>query len=94
MDEGHWERLKSGYPVGARVTGRVKVAFQHGVFLEVDGDPEARVFVDLLSYDPGGTSAGGGLPGVGELVTGVVADRVDRDRQLRVRVGPPWRSSE
>ncbi|MFA7768706.1 hypothetical protein [Streptomyces sp. NRRL S-448] len=80
--------------MGARVTGRVKVKFQHGVFLELDEDPEARVFIDVLSYNPGGTTRSDGLPAVGELVTGVVADLVDRDQQLRVRVGPPWWRSE
>ncbi|MFG2485809.1 hypothetical protein ACGFSI_24010 [Streptomyces virginiae] len=94
MSDGPWVHLKSRYPMGALVTGRVKVKFQHGVFLELDENPEARVFVDLLSYNPGGTGGSEGLPAVGEFVTGVVADLVDRDRQLRVRVGPPWRGSE
>ncbi|MFJ7776249.1 hypothetical protein [Streptomyces yangpuensis] len=85
-----WAETKSHYPVGTRVTGRVKVKFQHGVFLELDGDPEVRAFMDLLSYNPEDTARGGSLPEIGELVTGSVAQLVDRDQQLRIRVGPPF----
>ncbi|MER6448841.1 hypothetical protein [Streptomyces venezuelae] len=49
--------------------------------------------IDLLAYNPCGSSTGCGLPVVGDHVTGVVVGRVDRDRQLRVRVGSPWGSS-
>lgn len=40
-----WREIKATYPIGARVTGMVKVKFQHGVFLELDGAPEVRAFV-------------------------------------------------
>ncbi|MFF2790163.1 hypothetical protein ACFVT6_25990 [Streptomyces sp. NPDC058049] len=90
-----WEEIKSTYPTGARVTGAVKVKFQHGVFLELDGAPEVRAFVDLLSYNPNGAMQGFGLPEVGEIITGVVAELVDRDQQLRIRVGAPfWENSD
>ncbi|MFD9522246.1 hypothetical protein [Streptomyces sp. NPDC059979] len=95
MSEEAWREIKIRYPVGACVTGKVEVKFQHGVFLELDGAPEVRAFVDLLSYNPDGIARGGGLPEVGELVTGSVAELVDRDQQLRIRVGAPfWESTD
>ncbi|MFE9929912.1 hypothetical protein [Streptomyces sp. NPDC005533] len=95
MADKTWGEIKARYPLGAGVTGRVKAKFQHGVYLEIDGTPEARVFVDLLSYNPDGDTKGGGLPEIGEVVAGVVAEQVDRDQQLRVRVGRPfWESSD
>ncbi|MER5514203.1 hypothetical protein [Streptomyces sp. NPDC002763] len=54
--------------------------------------------VDLLSYNPDGTindpeAPPVPLPEVGETVQGTVAMHVDRDRQIRIRVGVPcWES--
>ncbi|WP_030761570.1 MULTISPECIES: hypothetical protein [unclassified Streptomyces] len=95
MGDKTWGEIKDRYPLGADVTGRVKVKFQHGVFLELDDTPEARAFIDLLSYNPDDGPKDGGLPEVGEVVTGVVAELVDRDQQLRIRVGRPfWESTD
>jgi hypothetical protein len=51
-----------------------------------------------MSYDPDGTSNGPDappvpLPEAGDPVEGVVAMLVDRDRQIRVRAGAPFRES-
>ncbi|MGW7328263.1 hypothetical protein ACWGIU_06530 [Streptomyces sp. NPDC054840] len=95
MSKAPWRETKVRYHVGTCVTGRVRVKFQHGVFLELDGDPEVRAFVDLLSYNPDEAVREGALPEVGALVTGIVAHLVDRDRQLRIRVGPPfWENAD
>jgi ribosomal protein S1 len=96
--EEAWEAAKKRYPVGSAAQGRVKDRFPFGVFLELDDAPGVNGFVDLLSYNPDGTindpeAPPVPLPEVGETVEGTVAMHVDRDRQIRVRVGAPfWES--
>jgi len=90
-----WETAKTRYPVGSTARGRVKDQFPFGVFLELDDAPGVNGFIDLLSYNPDGTINDPAappvpLPEVGEVVEGVVAMHVDRDRQIRVRVGPAY----
>lgn len=90
-NENAWREVKSAYPVGSPICGRVKVRYPHGVFLEVDDLPEATVFVDVVSYNPGDVvSKPVRLPEVGESVEGIVVQYVERDRQVRVRVGAPF----
>ncbi|MFJ4831419.1 hypothetical protein ACIP79_16065 [Streptomyces sp. NPDC088747] len=95
MSEESWEAAKRRYPVGSPARGRVKDRFDFGVFLELDEAPEVHGFVDLLSYNPDGTindpdAPPAPLPEVGDIVEGVVAVHVDRDRQIRIRVGRPY----
>ncbi|MER6628880.1 hypothetical protein ABT301_11640 [Streptomyces sp. NPDC000987] len=90
-----WETAKRRYPVGSTARGRVKDRFPFGVFLELDDAPGINGFVDLLSYNPDGTindpeAPPVPLPEVGEVVEGIVAMHVDRDRQIRLRVGPAY----
>ncbi|WP_316778968.1 hypothetical protein [Streptomyces sasae] len=93
-----WEAAKRRYPLGSAARGRVKDRFPFGVFLELDEAPGVNGFVDLLSYNPDGTindpeAPPVPLPEVGETVEGIVAMHVDRDRQIRIRVGAPfWES--
>ncbi|MFJ8793345.1 hypothetical protein [Streptomyces sp. NPDC102462] len=93
-----WEAAKRRYPLGAAASGRVKDRFPFGVFLELDDAPGVHGFLDLLSYNPDGTindpdAPPVPLPEVGERVEGVVAMHVDRDHQIRIRVGSPfWES--
>ncbi|MEW2299401.1 hypothetical protein AB0958_05335 [Streptomyces sp. NPDC006655] len=85
-------------PGGGAARGKVKDRFPFGVFLDLDDAPGVNGFVDLLSYNPDGTiddpeAPPVPLPEVGETVTGTVAMHVDRDRQIRIRVGAPfWES--
>ncbi|WP_328670902.1 hypothetical protein [Streptomyces sp. NBC_00328] len=96
--EQSWEGAKRTYPLGSVAQGRVKDRFPYGVFLELDDAPGVNGFLDLVSYNPDGTLNDPEippvpLPQVGDRVEGVVADHVDRDRQIRIRVGPPfWES--
>jgi ribosomal protein S1 len=89
--ENAWHEAKIAYPVGSLISGRVKVRYPYGVFLEVEDLPEVTVFVDVVSYNPGNSASEPvQLPEVGEPVEGVVVQHVDRDRQVRVRVGIPF----
>ncbi|MEV0639678.1 hypothetical protein AB0I77_33035 [Streptomyces sp. NPDC050619] len=96
--EETWEAAKRRYPVGSDAHGRVKARFPFGVFVELDAAPGCNGFIDLLSYNPDGTindlaAPAVPLPEVGEIVEGIVAIHVDRDRQIRIRVGAPfWES--
>ncbi|MFI1565066.1 hypothetical protein ACH4ZX_18775 [Streptomyces sp. NPDC020490] len=98
MAEDVWGTAKRRYPVGSTARGRVEARLPFGVFLELDDAPGVNGFVDLLSYNPDGTindpaAPPAALPEVGEVVEGIVTVHVDRDRQIRLRVGPAfWKS--
>ncbi|MGW7102527.1 hypothetical protein [Streptomyces sp. NPDC054838] len=95
-DEPSWENIKQAHPLGAQRRGRVRARFPFGVFLEIEQDPAVKVFMDVASYAPD-TNPGDvvPLPPVGSIVEGVVVDHVDRDQQIRIRVGqPPWEVNE
>ncbi|TFE48155.1 hypothetical protein E3E14_18865 [Streptomyces sp. ICN441] len=87
-----WQEAKQRYPVGTRARGQVKAKFNFGVFLTLDGAPDVNGFVDLSSYNPSTTEKGAptSLPEVGETVEGTVVDLIDRDKQIRIRVGTPF----
>ncbi|MER5929829.1 hypothetical protein [Streptomyces sp. NPDC002054] len=88
MNEAMWEAVKQAHPIGSQLTGRVQARFPFGVFLGVEGEPQLKVFMDIVSYLPQAASNSvTPLPEVGELVEGVVADFSDRDQQIRIRVG-------
>ncbi|MFI1938284.1 hypothetical protein ACH44C_14035 [Streptomyces purpureus] len=85
-----WQKAKEKYPVGSIARGVVKARFNFGVFLELQEAPAVKGFVDIVSYNPGGETPVA-LPDVGETVEGTVVSLVDRDQQIRLRVGPaPW----
>ncbi|MER5706233.1 hypothetical protein [Streptomyces sp. NPDC002122] len=90
-----WQKAKESYPVGSTARGVVKARFNVGVFLELEEAPAVKGFVDIVSYNPGGSNreAQAPLPGVGETVEGTVVSLVDRDQQIRLQVGPQsWES--
>ncbi|MGW0419790.1 hypothetical protein [Streptomyces sp. NPDC003015] len=94
-DEKEWQRAKEIYTVGSRATGVVVAHFPFGFFVQLDEVSNVKGFVDIISYNPRGVSPGPeGWPAVGERVDGVVADLVDRDHQVRIRVGHPSEKSE
>ncbi|MFF5005513.1 hypothetical protein ACFY3G_22165 [Streptomyces phaeochromogenes] len=90
-DEESWVEAKLRYPAGSNARGRVKARFQFGVFLELDDAPGALGFLDIASYRPDPLADEPvPLPEVGEFVEGVVAIHVDRDKQIKIRVGRPF----
>ncbi|MFF3762661.1 hypothetical protein ACFYYR_00980 [Streptomyces sp. NPDC001922] len=91
-----WQHAKERYPLGSTARGVVKVQFNFGVFLELEHAPEVNGFIDLASYSPSGAGEGEKipLPGVGETVEGAVVRLVDRDQQIRLRVGAPFWEGE
>ncbi|MFF2524887.1 hypothetical protein [Streptomyces liangshanensis] len=95
-DSDTWQDAKNRYPLGSSARGVVEARFAFGVFLELDGAPGAKGFVDLISYRPAGVGAEtpAALPEVGEVVEGTVVSLVDRDHQIRIRVGAPFWEDE
>lgn len=90
-DEDSWVEAKRRYPAGSNVRGQVKARFQFGVFLEIEDAPGVIGFLDIVSYKPDPLAQEPvPLPEVGEFVDGVVAIHVDRDQQIRIRVGRPF----
>nr|WSZ96946.1 hypothetical protein OH820_15870 [Streptomyces sp. NBC_00857] len=87
-----WQEAKKKYPVGSTARGVVKARFNFGVFLELTDAPGVKGFIDLISYRPAGAEedAPVALPEIGETVEGTVASLVDRDQQIRIRVGSPF----
>lgn len=93
--EEEWRHVKELYKVGSRAAGVVEAHFPFGFFVKLDDAPNTKGFIDIISYNPRGESPGPeGWPKVGERIDGVVADLVDRDRQVRIRVGPPLITKE
>ncbi|MFI0907078.1 hypothetical protein ACH4TE_26705 [Streptomyces sioyaensis] len=87
--EEEWQRAKEIYAIGSRASGMVVAHRSFGFFVKLDKSPTVMAFVDIVSYNPQGLSLGpSNWPKVGEPVEGVVADLVDRDHQVRLRVGP------
>ncbi|MFE9901626.1 hypothetical protein [Streptomyces achromogenes] len=86
--EKQWEEAKSLYPLGAEVQATVKVKFPFGVFLELPGAPEVTGFLDIASYNPTTGPDPAPLPDAGSPVDVVVSFHNERDKQIRVRVGP------
>ncbi|WEH34769.1 hypothetical protein PZB75_16270 [Streptomyces sp. AM 4-1-1] len=95
-DSNAWENAKKSHPVGSRIRGTVRARFDFGAFLELEGTPDIKGFIDVISYRPDGTGrdVAASLPGVGDTVEGTVASLVDRDQQIRIRVGSPFWQGE
>ncbi|MFD9381063.1 hypothetical protein ACFWBH_37095 [Streptomyces sp. NPDC059999] len=88
MNDSEWDDAKRAYPLGTIVRARVAAMFQFGLFLEVDQGVPAKFFLDIASYAPEKISdTPEPLPHVGEMVEGTVVSQVDRDQQIRIRVG-------
>jgi ribosomal protein S1 len=91
-DSEPWQHAKALYPVGENIRGTVEVRFPFGVVLELSGvAPHIMGFIDIVSYNPiGNDQSVASLPNAGEIIEGVVAELVDRDQQVRIRVGHPF----
>lgn len=90
IDDEDWEASKSRFPIGSEVSVVVRQHMPFGMFVELPADPTASAFIDLASYHPGGQEVVDHTqwPSEGEAIDAIVADHVDRNRQIRLRVGP------
>ncbi len=75
-----WEATCRALPVGTLVTGEVVGRQPFGVFLTIDGVPDA---IGLAEIDTMPREAE--LPQLGERLHGQVVDHVDHNCQVRIR---------
>ncbi|MEU9864186.1 hypothetical protein AB0D99_25255 [Streptomyces sp. NPDC047971] len=76
-----WGATVAALPVGARVEGRVVGCRPFGVFLRIDGVPDAVGLADI-----GSMPAGACLPALGDRVSGQVVWHTDHNHQVRIRL--------
>lgn len=77
-----WAASVRVLPVGTHITGEVTLRVPFGVFLSVDGHPDALGLAEVASM-PSCME----LPAVGEPVSGEVVGHTDHNRQVRVALG-------
>ncbi|GAA5021727.1 S1 domain-containing protein [Streptomyces siamensis] len=77
-----WSATVSALPIGTRITGQVVDRRPFGVFLRIDGVPNALGLADIGSM-PHGLS----LPALGAQVSGEVVWHTDHNYQVRIRLG-------
>lgn len=75
-----WPDTVAALPTGATVSGRVIARMPFGVFLDLDGHPDALGFVEITGFP-----AGRELPAVGSAIEGVVVDHAAHNHQVRLR---------
>lgn len=75
-----WPEIKSALPVGERVRARVFAAMPFGVFVEIDGQPDALGMVEVATLPPGSE-----LPAIGVYLDLVVVNHAAHNWQVRVR---------
>ncbi|THA58147.1 hypothetical protein E6P78_30540 [Streptomyces sp. A0958] len=88
--EDAWDEAELRHLVGSKTHGVVRIRRPFGVFLELDGSPEVIEFLDIASYNSNPPVLD--LPEVGARVSVEVAFHDEQKRQIRVRVGEPFRS--
>lgn len=77
-----WSATVSALPVGTRITGQVVGRRPFGVFLRIDGVPNAVGLADIGSMPPGAR-----LPVLGAQITGEVVWHTDHNHEVRIRLG-------
>ncbi|MEU7715320.1 hypothetical protein AB0B03_25665 [Micromonospora chalcea] len=75
-----WRAIKAALPVGEQVRVRVLAAMPFGVFVEIDGQPDALGLLEITAIPRGGE-----LPAVGVYFDAVVADHTAHNWQVRLR---------
>jgi ribosomal protein S1 len=75
-----WPETAAALPVGTKVTGRVIARMPFGIFVEIDGHPDALGLMETPNFPRGAE-----LPTIGATVDGVVVDHVAHNWQLRLR---------
>ncbi|MFG3339912.1 phosphotransferase [Glycomyces sp. NPDC048151] len=89
--ETHWAASVRALPLEGRVKGRVYRRERFGIFIDLDGCPDAHGFADIA----GARCRHRGLPEVGARVSGWVRQHNDRNFQITVRldwaaIHDPW----
>ncbi|MET9262500.1 hypothetical protein [Amycolatopsis sp. NPDC004079] len=75
-----WAATIESLPVGTSITGKVIGRQRFGVFVRIDGVPDALGLVEVTAL-PCGTS----LPAVGDAVVGEVLWHAAHNHQIRIR---------
>lgn len=75
-----WPEIKSALPLGERVRVRVIAAMPFGVFVEIDGQPDALGLVEITTLPRGSE-----LPAIGAYLDLVVVDHAAHNWQVRLR---------
>ncbi len=76
-----WPATKAGLPIGTTVTGKVIGRQPFGVFVHIDGVPDALGLAEVFAA-PHDTVP----PPLGFLITGHVVDHADHNCQIRLRL--------
>ncbi|WP_422751222.1 hypothetical protein [Micromonospora sp. WMMD1219] len=75
-----WSAIKSALPVGERVHVRVLAAMPFGVFVEIDGQPDAVGLLEITALPRGSE-----LPAAGVYFDAVVVGHAAHNWQVRLR---------
>ncbi|MFE7358912.1 hypothetical protein ACFU8Q_38970 [Streptomyces sp. NPDC057543] len=76
-----WSATVSALPVGTRITGQVVGRRPFGVFIRIDGVPNAVGLADIGSMPPSAR-----LPALGAQITGEVVWHTDHNHEVRMRL--------
>nr|WP_243876055.1 barstar family protein [Streptomyces sp. 846.5] len=76
-----WSATRRELPVGAAITGEVIGRQPFGVFLRIDGHPDAIGLVEITTMPKDAV-----LPAIGERVTGEVIDHAEHNHQVRAKL--------
>ncbi|MEU4703007.1 hypothetical protein [Nonomuraea dietziae] len=76
-----WSASCQALPIGTLVTGRVIGRQPFGVFLRIDGVPDAIGLAEITAMP-----AGFELPGMGAEVAGEVIWHVEHNHQVKIRI--------
>ncbi|WP_432178252.1 hypothetical protein [Streptomyces sp. NBC_00063] len=76
-----WTATLAALPLGASVTGEVIARQPFGVFIRVDGVPNAMALAEIAAIPEEM-----GLPALGTHIRGEVIDHVEHNHQVRVRL--------
>ncbi|MFI5978536.1 hypothetical protein [Streptomyces sp. NPDC051452] len=76
-----WPATVSALPVGAAVTGKVIGRQPFGVFVQLDGVPDAVGLAEIFSSPPGTVP-----PPLGFAISGSVVDHAEHNYQVRLRL--------
>ena len=80
-----WSASRSTLPAGKRVQACVLVRMPFGVFVEIDGHPDALGLMEITTFPRGSK-----LPTVDGYLDAVVVDHSDHNWQVRLRPAEAW----